>query len=126
MANFRSGRLTSILVIQTLAQPLQYVELPMPLAVAAKIVLNLTVVPGKIEGENTLLSLENQSPVQAGSAFIDSLSQFAYGNSRVRVRIPESIAHELQGGRHFVFASRCSHNTFEPDRQRNGNHSCPR
>ena len=63
-----------------------------------KIVLNLVVVPGKIEGENTLLRHENQSPSQTGSAFVKPLPKFSDGNSRVRMRIAEAVLHEYQSG----------------------------
>ena len=65
---------------------------------AAKIALDLVVVPGKIEGQNTLMRHEDQSPSQTGPAFVNSLPKFADGNSRVRVRIVESVLHESQSG----------------------------
>ena len=93
---------------------------------ATKIVLNLVVVTGKIERENTLLRHENQSPSQTGPAFADSLAKFADGNPRVRVRIAEAVLREPQSGRHFIFPTRFPHNLLEPSRQFNGNHVCPR
>lgn len=99
---------------------------PVPLSVAAKVVLNLVMVPGKIKGENAFLSRENQSPGQISSALVNSLAQFSDGNSRVRMRISESVSYEFQRGGHFIFAACFPHNRFEPFRQFNGNHACPR
>ncbi len=54
---------------------------------ATKIVLNLVVVPCKIESENPLLRYEDQPPRQTGSAFVYVFPEFTAGNARVRVRI---------------------------------------
>lgn len=65
---------------------------------ATKVLLNLVMVPGKIEGEKTLLRHEDQSPIQTGSAFVNASAKFADGNSRVSVWIPKAVLHQSQSG----------------------------
>jgi len=91
---------------------------------AAKIVLNLVVVPGKIKGEQSFLRHKNQSPGPPGSTLVSSPSQLSDRNSRVRVRISKPLSHEVQSGGDFIFASCLPHDALEPSCQFNGNHPC--
>ena len=65
------------------------------LALAAKIVLHLAVIPGEIEGEDPFLCDKDQSPRQTCPAFVKALARFTDGNSRMQVGLPESIPYEL-------------------------------
>ena len=84
--------------------------------VATKIILDLVMAPGKIERENPFLRHEDQSPIQAGPAFINRATQFADGNSRMHMRVPESVLDGSQSRRHFVFAPRFPDDFLEPSR----------
>ena len=72
--------------------------IPCLLAVAAEVVPDLGVIAGKVESKNALLSHENQSPGQTGSAFVNCLSQFANCKPGMQVRITETILYKFQGG----------------------------
>ena len=91
-----------------------------------KIILNLAMIPGKIEGKSSFLRHEDQSPIQTGPAFVNLATKLADGNSRVRVRVPKSVLNESQGGRHLGFAARFPDNLLESSGELNGNHAAPR
>ncbi len=88
--------------------------------------LNLVMIPGEVESENSFLRHEDQSPLQAGPAFVNRATQLSDGNSRVRMRVSESVLNESQRGRHFSFPTRFPDHLLEPFGQFNGNHAVPR
>ena len=52
-------------------------------------------ITSKIERKDAFLRFENKPPRQAGATFVQMPAQFADPQSRVRVRIPESLPDEF-------------------------------